>query len=96
MTTFEVLHNRRDEILQLAAKHGAADVRVFGSVARHEDSPESDIDFVVRTQAETSRWFPAGLIVELENLLGRRVEVVIERAISPYIRDRILSESLPL
>lgn len=96
MTTLDLLHEKRAEILQVAAKHGASNIRIFGSVVRNEDTPSSDVDFVVGTLADTSRWFPAGLIIDLEQLLGRRVEVVAERAISPYIRDRVLAECVPL
>ena len=87
---------RREEILRLADLHGARDVRVFGSMARGEASEESDIDFLVKTDPVTSPWFPAGLIEDLQGLLGRKVEVVTENALHGYIRDKVLREAVPL
>lgn len=96
MTTFEQLQHKRDQILEVTQKHGVASIRVFGSVARREDSPESDIDLLVVTGPNTTSWFPAGLILDLEALLARRVEVVTERGLSPYLRDRVLGEAVAL
>ena len=92
----QLLRERRHEIQQIAARHGACNVRVFGSVARGEARPDSDIDFLIDTASSTSSWFPAGLILDLEDLLGRRVDVVTEKALQPYIRDRVLREAVPL
>jgi hypothetical protein len=96
MSTKELIYQRKDEINRLAAKHGAQNIRIFGSVVRGEDSPQSDIDFLVDVQEKTSPWFPAGLIIDLENLLGRQVEVVTEKALNPYIRDYVLREASAL
>ena len=96
MGTPELLRAKRDEILRIAERHGAGDVRVFGSVARGEAGPQSDIDLLVRAQERTSPWFPAGLILDLQELLGRRVDVVTEGALHPYLRQRILAEAVPL
>jgi len=92
----ELLLTRREEILRIAARHGVSDVWVFGSVARGEAGPESDIDLLVKAGPRTSAWFPAGLILELEELLGRKVDVLTEGALHPYLRDRILMEAVPL
>jgi predicted nucleotidyltransferase len=92
----DILQTHRDAITQIAGRHGVTRVRIFGSVARGEATPESDIDLLVETGPETSAWFPAGLILDLEQLLGRRVEVVTERALNPAIRDRVLQEARPL
>ncbi len=92
----EVLRERRDEIHRIAAKHGVTSLRVFGSVARGEARPDSDIDLLIETGPVTSSWFPAGLIIDLEQLLGRRVEVVTERALNPALRDAVLREAKPL
>ena len=92
----ELLKDKREEILRLAAKHGARDVRVFGSVARGEAGPDSDVDFLVSTGLETSSWFPVGLIIDLQELLGREVDVVTENGLHWYIRERILKEAVPL
>jgi predicted nucleotidyltransferase len=92
----ELVKLKRAEIEQIAARHGAYNVRVFGSVARGEDSPDSDVDFLIDAGPETSSWFPAGLVLDLEALLGRRVEVVTEKALSAYIRAQVLEEAVPL
>lgn len=94
--TVELLRARRDEIQRIAAKHGARNVRVFGSVARGDAHPESDVDLLIDAGPVTSSWFPAGLILDLEDLLGKRVEVVTERGLDPLIRDRVLKEAVPI
>ena len=91
-----VIKIKRDEIRRIAEKHGAANVRVFGSVARGEAKPDSDIDLLVDVTAKTSSWFPIGLILDLEKLLGRRVEVVTERALNEDLREKVLREAMPL
>ena len=76
--------------MAIAARHGAYNVRVFGSTVRGEAGPESDVDLLVDVGPTHSRWFPAGLILDLEELLGRGVDVVTEDALHWYIRDRVL------
>jgi|SRR5579862_3239951 len=92
----ELIRAKRDEILQIAAQHGVRNIRVFGSTARGDSRPDSDIDFLVETGPVTSSWFPAGLILDLENLLGRRVEVVTEQGLHALIRDQVLQEAVPV
>jgi uncharacterized protein len=93
----ELLTERRSQILEIAAKHGAFNVRVFGSVARGEDTPESDIDFLVDYDPEkTTPWFPGGLLMDLQDLLERRVDVLTDDGISTFLKDRILAEAQPL
>lgn len=96
MTPLELLKNKRDDIRRIATKHGAYNLRVFGSVARGEARPESDIDLLIEKGPTTSSWFPAGLVLELEEMLGRRVEIVTEKALNPDLRDRVLSEAILL
>lgn len=92
----QLLWEKRDEIQRIAAKHGAKNVRVFGSVARGEAQGGSDIDILVDIGPETSSWFPAGLVLDLEEVLGCRVEVVTEKGLHPDLRDRVLQEAVPL
>jgi len=92
----QVLRDKREEIERIASRHGAANIRIFGSVARGDAGPESDIDLLIDVGSQTSSWFPAGLIIDLENLLGRKVEVVTERGLDPQIREHVLREAVPL
>ena len=96
MTPLEHLRHKREDIRQIAARHGAFNVRVFGSVARGEAEPESDIDFLIEKGQTTSSWFPAGLVLDLEELLDRRVEIVSETALNQYVRERVLREAIPI
>lgn len=96
MRTEDLVQAKRKEILEIARRHGAVDVRIFGSAARGEARPDSDVDLLVKPGPKTSAWFPAGLILDLEDLLGRKVDVLTEGALHWYIRDRILAEAVPL
>jgi len=97
MTILETLQARRAQILAIAAQHGAYNVRVFGSVARGEESPESDIDFLIDYDLEKiTPWFPVGLIHDLQDFLGREVDVVSAKSLHYYIKDRVLAEAKPL
>jgi predicted nucleotidyltransferase len=87
------LQEKRDDILRIADKHGARNVRVFGSVVRGESRPDSDVDFLVDVGPTASSWFPAGLVLDLEEILGRPVEVVTEKGLNPYIREHVLREA---
>ena len=92
----ELLKAKREEILRIAARHGAYNVRVFGSVARGDARPDSDVDFLVDAGPTCSFFFPGGLVADLQELLGRPVHVLTEPAIHWYIRDRVLREAVPL
>lgn len=96
MTVDELLKSRREEILRIAAKHGARNVRVFGSVIREEADEQSDIDFLVELEPGRSLLDLGGLQYELEHLLGCRVDVVTERGLKARIRDRVLREAVPV
>jgi uncharacterized protein len=96
MSLLETVQAKRDEIRQLANLHGAGNVRIFGSVARGEDRPESDVDFLIDIVGPTSSWFPSGLAMDLEMLLGRSVDVVTERSLHRLLRDRVLQEAKPI
>jgi uncharacterized protein len=92
----QLVKAKREEILRIAAQHGAYNVRIFGSVARGEDGPGSDVDLLVDVGPVHSSWFPAGLIVDLEDLLGCKVDVVEPEGLHWYIRERVLEEAVPL
>ncbi len=92
----KLIQVKREEILEIAKKHGAYNVRVFGSVSRGEATKESDIDFLVSVGEDHSAWFPAGLVADLQDLLGTNVDVVTENGLHWYIRDIILNEAVEL
>lgn len=96
MTLKELVDANRDEILRLTQKHGARNLRVFGSLARGEATAESDIDLLVERAENHSRFFPGGLIADLEALLGCRVHVVTEKALHHLMRDQVLREAVAL
>jgi predicted nucleotidyltransferase len=85
-----------DEILRIAAKHGVSRIRVFGSVARGEAGPDSDVDFLIEIGGETPPWFPGGLIADLEDLMGRHVDVVAPSWLHEIIKDDVLAEAVAL
>jgi hypothetical protein len=92
----ELLKSKRQEILDIAAKHGARNLRVFGSVARGEARPESDLDILVEMEPGRSLMDHIALMQDLEDLLQRKVDVVSEKALHWYIRDRVLAEATPI
>lgn len=96
MRSRELIAAKRNEILQAAARYGARNVRVFGSIARGQVGPESDIDFLVDLEPSRSLLDHVGLKQDLEGLLGRPVDVVVEGGISPHLESRILAEAVPL
>jgi predicted nucleotidyltransferase len=91
-----LLKSRREEILSIAARHGARNVRVFGSVARGEAGENSDIDLLVELDQGRSLLDLTGLVVDLEELLERKVDVVTEQGLYWLLRRRILKEARPL
>lgn len=96
MTSMQALRLKREQILEIATRHGVTRIRIFGSVARGDDRADSDVDLLVQTGPKTTPWFPGGLVVELETLLGRPVQVVTERGLNDLLRDRVLEEAVPL
>jgi predicted nucleotidyltransferase len=96
MTIEELLKEKREEILCIAAKHGARNVRVFGSVARGEANQISDVDFLVEMEPGRSLLDLGGLQMELEMLLGCRVDVVTVRGLKERVRERVLREAVPV
>lgn len=92
----DLVRANREQILRLAQRHGVTGVRVFGSMARGDAGPQSNVDLLIEVGAEPSAWFPGGLVGELEELLGRRVQVVTERGLDDLLRERVLEEAIPL
>lgn len=91
-----ILSKYRAEILALAKRHGAKNVRVFGSLARGEGSEGSDLDLLVTLSEGRSLLDLIGLKQDLEDLVHLPVDVVTEQALSPYLREHVLSEAVPL
>ncbi|MFM9967651.1 MAG: nucleotidyltransferase family protein [Burkholderiales bacterium] len=96
MRPSEILKNKREEILALAAKAGARNVRVFGSVARGDDGEESDLDLLVDWTPQTSMFDVGGLVADLQALVGRRVDVISPRQLHPRFRPAVLAQARPI
>ncbi len=96
MTLDELGKDKRAAILAIAARHGVERVRVFGSFARGEASEDSDLDLLIEAGPRTPPWFPGGLLFDLKEELGRRVDIAEESTLHPLIRDRVLHEAIPL
>ncbi len=90
------LQAKRQEIITLADRYGARNLKIFGSVARGEEQPTSDVDFLVEMDEKSTLLDYIGLIQELENLLGCKVDVAEPTSLHPLIRDRVLQEAVPL
>lgn len=96
MSQDELLQSKREEILRIAAKYGAYNVRIFGSVARGEADEQSDIDLLVNMEKGRSLFDLGGLLADLEDLLGCNVDVVTEDGLRDRIRNRVLKEAIAL
>lgn len=91
-----LVHEHRDEILEIAARYGACNVRIFGSTAREEAGPENDVDVLVDLAPGRSLLDLGGFLMDLQELLGCPVDVVTEAGLRPRIRERVLQEATPL
>lgn len=92
----EVFNTKREEVLRIAGRYGARNVRIFGSVARGEADGYSDLDVLVDLEPGRSLFDLGGLLMELQQLLDCRVDVVTEQGLRPRIRERVLREAVPL
>ncbi len=91
-----VLQEKRADILRIAERRGGRNVRIFGSVAKGEDSTQSDIDLLMVFIPGTTLFDRSGLLVELQDLLGYKVDVVSEKMLHPLVRQDVLSSAIPL
>jgi uncharacterized protein len=96
MSLDELLHTKREDILSIAARYGAYNVRIFGSVTRGEADEQSDIDLLVNMDSGRSLLDLCGLLIDLEELLGHKVDVVTEKGLRDRIRERVLKEAVAL
>ena len=94
--TLPLVRRFRREILDLAARHGARNVRVFGSTARGVDQPDSDIDFLIDVEPGRTLLDVIAFEQDLHDLLGRKIEVLTDGGLSPYLQQRILAEAATL
>ena len=91
-----IVDEHRDQIRAIALRHGVTKIAVFGSAARQDSQEIGDVDLLIEAEGETTPWFPGGLVADLEELLGCRVDVVEQRSLNPNLRDEVLREAKPL
>ena len=96
MTLDDIRKRKRTAIMSIAERHGVTGIRVFGSFARGEERPDSDLDLLIEAGPERTPFFPGGLIVDLEEELGRKIEVTTASALHPRLREEVLREAVPL
>lgn len=96
MMIVDLIQEKREDIIRIAALHGASNVRLFGSVARGEAKPDSDIDFLVEMESDRSLLDRIALIQDLEDLLGKKIDVATVKGLREVWRDRILNEAVSL
>jgi hypothetical protein len=96
MTLKNVLKQRRHEIIRIANQYGAHNIRIFGSVGKETERPDSDVDFLVDLQKERSLMDLGGMVFDLQQLLGRNVDIVTENGLHWYIKEAVLKEAGPL
>lgn len=96
MSVGNTIREKRDAIVRIAAKHGASQVRLIGSVARGEDRPDSDVDLLVTWSEGTSLLDQAALMLELERLLGRKVDIASDGWVKPSIRESVYRDAVAL
>lgn len=92
----KLIRHKRHRILSIAANHGVRHVRIFGSVSRGEAGPDSDVDFLVELEPGRTLLDLGGFMMDLKDLLGRKVDVVTDKGLHPCIRKEVLKEALPL
>ncbi len=96
MSRLAEIRSKRSEILALAEKHGARNVRLFGSTARGDDRPDSDVDFLIDYGERVSFFFPGGFLSDLEAMLHCKVDIVTERSLRPPLKQAILRDAIAI
>lgn len=91
-----IINNHRQEILEIAHQRGIMNVRVFGSMSRGDAGPDSDVDLLVQLESGRSGLALGGFLMDVSELLGRKVDVVTEKALHPRLRGKIVQEAQPL
>lgn len=96
MNIDDFIDNKKDAIKKIAKEHGVSKIYIFGSFAKGTADEKSDVDFLVDISEKVSSWFPAGLILDLENLLKVKVDVATIKGLKERIRNKVLKEAKPL
>ncbi|MDQ7784092.1 MAG: nucleotidyltransferase family protein [Desulfomonilaceae bacterium] len=96
MNLNDLVKRKRREILAIADRYGARNVRIFGSVARGESGPESDVDFLIELDPGRNLFDLGGFLYEVQELLGHPVDVVTEKGLKRHVRSSVLDEAVPL
>jgi uncharacterized protein len=96
LTVGDTIREQREAIIRIAARHGATQVRLIGSIARGEAGPDSDVDLLVTWREGTSLLDQAALMLELENLLGRKVDIASDGWVRPSIRESVYRDAIAL
>ena len=96
LTVSDGIRDKREAIVRIAARHGATEVRLIGSVARGEARPDSDVDLLVTWSEGTSLLDQAALMLELESLLGRKVDIASDGWVKPSIRESVYRDAIAL
>lgn len=94
MTPVEKIKAHRQEILDIAKKYGASNIRIFGSVARGEAGHDSDYDFLIELEPGRSAFEIGGLLMDLQDLLGAKVDIVTDKGLNKHIREKVLKEAI--
>jgi hypothetical protein len=96
MLTLQSILSQRDAILEIARQYGASDIRIIGSVARGDTTDASDLDLIVRFESGRSLLDHGGLVMDLRELLGTKVDVIDEEGMRPRFRQHVMKEAIPL
>ena len=96
MSEFQEIQQKKKEILLVAQQHGIVNIRIFGSVARGDDNLQSDVDLLVDLEQGRTLFDLGGALIKLQDLLGRKVDIVTERGLHWYLKEKIMKEAKPL